>query len=163
MNVKTKKSTWVKPEAWCSADDWIERKDPKTGRKYFVNKITHKTTWHKPGSKSDAKAKQNESAIAAAKAAVEFDKAKEYKKAIEQYQIVIKHFSKSNDKNSKASVKQYKERVKYLKEHLVEETKREDAKKLSAVAKEAVSLDRDKDFAGAIEKYVRYIQDTASA
>ena len=36
------------PAAEDDADDWIEKQDPKTGRTYYVNTKTKKSSWTKP-------------------------------------------------------------------------------------------------------------------
>ena len=40
-----------------TADDWIEKKDPKSGRTYYVNTKTHQSSWTKPSPAASEKPK----------------------------------------------------------------------------------------------------------
>ena len=63
MKEDTKFFDETKAACHTKADDWGEREDPITGRKYFINRITKKTTWHKPGSSEDAAMTEEENLL----------------------------------------------------------------------------------------------------
>ena len=38
----------MRAERWCLPDGWVEKKDPKSGRSYYVNKKTRASSWTRP-------------------------------------------------------------------------------------------------------------------
>ena len=61
MHTKSRKTSWVKPEGFdpskaaALADEWLELKDPKSSRVYYMNAATRRTSWVKPKGKDAVK------------------------------------------------------------------------------------------------------------
>lgn len=59
MHTASRKTSWVKPEGYddskasAPVDEWLELKDPKSDRVYFMNAATRRTSWVKPKTHKD--------------------------------------------------------------------------------------------------------------
>jgi hypothetical protein len=60
MHTASRKTSWVKPAGYIkqqqnsSSGEWLELRDPKSDRVYYMNAVTRKTSWVKPTADSNS-------------------------------------------------------------------------------------------------------------